>query len=130
MKKLGHAAIIVEDGEKALNISPKYLLVAPEQETTALQLLNSESDVNSSNSGVKNPHKNTLIPIVDSELEAGPWFMAAANNTIKVGYLQGTNKQPVVEQKSSDIDGAEFKCVFDFGVVVTDHRGLYKNLGA
>lgn len=119
-----------KDGEKALNISPKYLLVAPEQETTALQLLNSESDVNSSNSGVKNPHKNTLIPIVDSELEAGPWFMAAANNTIKVGYLQGTNKQPVVEQKNSDIDGAEFKCVFDFGVVVTDHRGLYKNLGA
>lgn len=119
-----------KDGEKALNISPKYLLVAPEQETKALQLLNSESDVNSTNSGVKNPHKNTLIPIVDSELEAGPWFMAAANNTIKVGYLQGTNKQPVVEQKSSDIDGAEFKCVFDFGVVVTDHRGLYKNLGA
>ncbi|HKM18781.1 MAG TPA: Mu-like prophage major head subunit gpT family protein [Aliarcobacter sp.] len=119
-----------KDGEKALNISPKYLLVAPEQETKALQLLNSESDVNSTNSGVKNPHKNTLIPIVDSELEAGPWFMAAANNTIKVGYLQGTNKQPVVEQKNSDIDGAEFKCVFDFGVVVTDHRGLYKNLGA
>lgn len=119
-----------KDGEKALNISPKYLLVAPEQETKALQLLNSESDVNSTNSGVKNPHKNTLIPIVDSELEAGPWFMAAANNTIKVGYLQGTNKQPVVEQKNSDIDGAEFKCVFDFGVVVTDYRGLYKNLGA
>lgn len=119
-----------KDGEKALNISPKYLLVAPEQETKALQILSSEADVDSNNSGVKNPHKNSLTPIVDSELDAGPWFMAAGNNTIKVGYLQGTNKQPVVEQKSSDIDGAEFKCVFDFGVVVTDHKGLYKNLGA
>lgn len=119
-----------KDGEKALNISPKYLLIAPEQETSALQILNSDADVDSNNSGVKNPHKNTLTPIVDSELEAGPWFMATGSNTIKVGYLQGTNKQPIVEQKSSDIDGAEFKCVFDFGVVVTDHKGLYKNLGA
>jgi phage major head subunit gpT-like protein len=114
----------------ALNISPKFLLVAPEQERTALQLLNSEADVSGSNSGVTNPHKNTLTPVVDSELAAGAWYLAASTNTIKVGYLQGTNKQPVVQQISSNIDGAEFKCVFDFGVVVTDYRGLFKNLGA
>lgn len=119
-----------KDGEKALNIAPKYVLVAPEQETTALQLLNSESDVGSSNSGVANPHRNTLTPIVDSELDAAPWYLAASRNTVKVGYLQGTNRQPIVQQISNNIDGAEFKCVFDFGVVVTNYRGLYKNAGA
>jgi len=119
-----------KDGAKALNISPKYLLVAPENETTALQLLNSESDVGNANSGVSNPHRNSVTPIVDSELDATPWYLAAGRNTVKVGYLQGTNKQPIVQQKSNDIDGAEFKCVFDFGVVVTNFRGLYKNLGA
>ncbi|MGB3751879.1 MAG: Mu-like prophage major head subunit gpT family protein, partial [Arcobacteraceae bacterium] len=119
-----------KDGKKALNISPKYLFVAPESERTALQILNSEADVGSTNSGVMNPHKNSLVPIVDSELVDGPWYLAAARNTVKVGYLQGTNKQPIVQQINNNIDGAEFKCVFDFGVVVTDYRGLYKNLGA
>jgi len=119
-----------KDGDIALNISPKFLLVSPENETTALQLLNSESDVGSSNSGVSNPHKNTVMPIVDSELDANPWYLAAGRNTVKVGYLQGTNKQPIVQQTSNNIDGAEFKCVFDFGVVVTNFRGLYKNVGA
>lgn len=119
-----------KDGEKALNISPKFLIVAPEAERTALQLLNSEADVGSTNSGVTNPHKNSLTPIIESELEGTAWYLAAGRNTIKVGYLQGTNRQPVVEQKNSDIDGVKFKCVFDFGVTVTDFRGLYKNNGA
>lgn len=119
-----------KDGEKALHIAPKFALIPPEQETTALQIINSESDVGSSNSGVHNPHKNSLTVIVDSELDETPWYLAAGRNTIKVGYLQGTNKQPIVQQKSNDIDGAEFKCVFDFGVVVSNYRGLYKNAGA
>ena len=118
-----------KDNGKSLNISPSFLIVAPEEERTALQLLTSESDVGSTNSGVTNPHKNTLTPIVENELNPKTWYLAAKTNTIKVGYLQGSNRQPIVEQKNSDIDGAEFKCVFDFGVVVTDHRGLYKNAG-
>lgn len=119
-----------KDGKTALNIAPKFLLVSPENETQALQLLNSESDVGSQNSGVSNPHRNTVTAIVDSELDALPWYLAAGRNTVKVGYLQGTNKQPIVQQTSNNIDGAEFKCVFDFGVVVSNFRGLYKNVGA
>ena len=118
-----------KDGDKQLNIVPKYLLVASEEERIALQLLTSEADVGSSNSGITNPHKNNSTLIVENELSANAWYLAAKSNTIKVGYLAGTNKQPIVEQKRSDIDGIEFKCVFDFGVVVTDYKGLYKNAG-
>ena len=118
-----------KDGDKQLNIVPKYLLVASEEERIALQLLTSEAEVGSSNSGITNPHKNNSTLIVENELSANAWYLAAKSNTIKVGYLVGTNKQPIVEQKRSDIDGIEFKCVFDFGVVVTDYKGLYKNAG-
>jgi hypothetical protein len=119
-----------KDGNIALNINPKHLIVSPENETTARQLLTSEADIGSSNSGVSNPHRNSLDPIIESELDAAPWYLAAARNTIKVGYLQGTGRQPIVEEVYRGVDGTEYKCVFDFGVVAQNYRGLYKNLGA
>lgn len=114
----------------ALNISPAYLLVAPELETTALQLLNSESTVGQSNAGVANPFRNSLKLIVDSELTAAPWYLAAPRRTIKVGYLKGTGRRPVVNEKERNLSGIRYECVFDFGVMAEDFRGLLKNLGA
>lgn len=118
-----------ENGVK-LNITPKYLLVSPENETAALQLLNSESDPAASNSGVVNVHRNTLDVVVDSELEATPWYLAAPRRTIKVLYLQGTGRKPIVRESDRNLSGVTFECVFDFGVYAEDFRGLYKNAGA
>ena len=118
-----------EEGVK-LNITPKYLLVSPENETQALQLLNSESDPAANNSGVVNVHRNTLDVVVDSELEATPWYLAAPRRTIKVLYLQGTGRKPIVRESDRNLSGVTFECVFDFGVYAEDFRGLYKNAGA
>jgi len=118
-----------EDGVK-LNITPKYLLVSPENETSALQLLHSESDPAANNSGVVNVHRNTLDVVVDSELEATPWYLAAPRRTIKVLYLQGTGRKPIVRESDRNLSGVTFECVFDFGVYAEDFRGLYKNAGA
>ena len=118
-----------ENGVK-LNITPKYLLVSPENETSALQLLNSESDPAANNSGVVNVHRNTLDVVVDSELEATPWYLAAPRRTIKVLYLQGTGRKPIVRESDRNLSGVTFECVFDFGVYAEDFRGLYKNAGA
>lgn len=117
-----------EDG-KALNIVPKFLLVSPENETKALQLISSEADPSSVNSGVVNPHKNSVTVIVDSELEAKPWYLTAPRRTIKVLYLQGQGKKPMVKEKNRDLSGVTYQCVFDFGVYAEDYRGLYKNAG-
>lgn len=113
----------------ALNISPSFLMVAPELETTALQLLNSESTVGQANAGVANPFRNSLKLIVDAELAAKPWYLAANRRTIKVGYLKGTNRRPVVNEKSRNLSGINYECVFDFGVMAEDFRGLLKNAG-
>lgn len=118
------------DGKTALNINPKYLIVSPENETIAKQLLTSESDLSGNNSGVTNIHKNSLDLIVESELSANPWFLAAARKTIKTGTLAGTGGQPIVQEKMKSAGGVEFECLYDFGVMIEDFRGLYRNLGA
>nr|WP_269092890.1 Mu-like prophage major head subunit gpT family protein [Aliarcobacter butzleri] len=118
------------DGKTALNINPKYLIVSPENETRAKQLLTSEADPTSNNAGVTNIHKNSLDLIVESELSANPWFLAAARKTIKTGTLAGTGGQPIVQEKLKSAGGIEFECLYDFGVMVEDFRGLYKNMGA
>ncbi len=118
------------DGKTALNINPKYLIVSPENETIAKQLLTSESDLSGNNSGVTNIHKNSLDLIVESELSANPWFLAAARKTIKTGTLAGTGGQPIVQEKMKSAGGVEFECLYDFGVMIEDHRSLYRNLGA
>lgn len=117
-------------GAQNLNISPKYLLVSPENEARALQLIASEADPSSSNSGVKNIHKNSVTAIVDSELSALPWYLAAGRNTIKTATLQGSGGVPQVQQNNSSLSGTEFECVFDFGVMASNFRGLYKNNGS
>lgn len=119
-----------KDGDKSLNINPKYLIVSPENETIAKQLLSSEADVAASQSGVANPHKGGYELIIESELLANPWYLAAARRTIKTGTLQGTNGIPIVQQNNSSLSGTKFECVFDFGLFAEDHKGLYKNLGA
>lgn len=116
-------------GGDALNINPAYLLVAPELETTALQLLNSESTMGQANAGVANPFRNSLKLIVDAELSAKPWYLAANRRTVKVGYLKGTNRRPVVNEKERSLSGIKYECVFDFGVMAEDFRGLLKNAG-
>ena len=118
------------DGRQ-LRILPKFLLVPPELEVTALQILKSTARIEANNAGVANPFKGAFDLISDMELEdAKAWYMAAVKKTIKVGYLQGTNRKPIVEEVNrSPIDGIEYQMVFDFGVTAEDFRGLYKNNG-
>lgn len=119
-----------KQGENALNIPAKFLLVSPENELLARQIIGSESDPDSSNSGVINPIKNAAQIIVDSELVSSPWYLASNRRTIKCLYLQGQNKKPMVQEKDRDLSGVKYQCAFDFGVYAEDFRGLYKNVGA
>ena len=119
-----------KEGENALNITPKFLLVSPENENLARQIIASESDPSSSNSGVINPIKNSAQIVMDAELSAVPWYMSANRRTIKCLYLQGQNKKPIVQETRRDLSGLGYQCVFDFGLYAEDFRGLYKNVGA
>ncbi len=120
-------------GKEKLNISPKYLIVPPELEVAAMQLMQSTADPNGANSGVANVFRNALTIIVDAELtDPNAWYLAAAPTDIDgimVSYLNGNPAPKLESQIGFDYLGMKYRIYMDYGVDVIDYRGLYKNAG-
>ena len=120
-------------GEATLNITPKYLVVPPELEVTAYQIVNSTAAVDGVNSGVVNPYKGRFIVVADAELtNPDAWYLVAdatQHDTIEVTYLNGVETPRLETRQGFDVDGIEYKVAFDCGVSALDFRGLYKNAG-
>lgn len=120
-------------GEATLNITPKYLVVPPELEVTAYQIVNSTAAVDGVNSGVVNPYKGRFIVVADAELtDPDAWYLVAdatQHDTIEVTYLNGVENPRLETRQGFDVDGIEYKVAFDCGVSALDFRGLYKNAG-
>lgn len=124
-------------GKQALNISPKFLIVPPELENEALQLLTSMALPGQQNAGVNNIWRNALELVVDAELEADGsnllnYFLAAdpmLADTIEVTYLNGDDMPKLESRMGFDFLGMEWRIYMDYGVTVTDFKGLAKNNG-
>lgn len=120
-------------GDATLNITPKYLVVPPELEVTAYQIVNSTAAVDGVNSGVVNPYKGRFIVVADAELtDPDAWYLVAdatQHDTIEVTYLNGVETPRLETRQGFDVDGIEYKVAFDCGVSALDFRGLYKNAG-
>lgn len=120
-------------GEATLNITPKYLVVPPELEMTAYQVVNSTAAVDGVNSGVINPYKGRFIVVTDAELtDPDAWYLVAdatQHDTIDVTYLNGVETPRLETRQGFEVDGIEYKVAFDVGVDAIDFRGLYKNAG-
>lgn len=120
-------------GEATLNITPKYLVVPPELEMAAYQIVNSTAAVDGVNSGVANPYKGRFIVVADAELtDPDAWYLVAdatQHDTIEVTYLNGVETPRLETRQGFDVDGIEYKVAFDCGVSALDFRGLYKNAG-
>jgi len=116
------------DGTTPLNITPAYIVVSPELETTARRILNSVSSLAANeNSGVVNTEYNSVKLIVDASLTSPTaWYELAANRTIKAGYLAGTGRQPILQTNTSTLSRVEFEGIFDFGTMAEDYRGLVR----
>lgn len=123
-------------GKEALNIPVKFCIVSPEDETNLYKLINSESDPAASHSGVANPFKGSLMPVIDAELpDSGtttPYYFAADPadcDTIEVAYLNGNDMPTIESAVLFDYLGMKFRIFIDYGVTVLDFRGLVKNAG-
>lgn len=119
--------------EATLNITPKYLVVPPELEMVAYQIVNSTAAVDGVNSGVVNPYKGRFIVVSDAELtDPDAWYLVAdatQHDTIDVTYLNGVETPRLETRQGFEVDGIEYKVAFDVGVDAIDFRGLYKNAG-
>lgn len=120
-------------GDATLNITPKYLVVPPELEMAAYQIVNSTAAVDGVNSGVVNPYKGRFVVVADAELtDPDAWYLvadASQHDTIEVTYLNGVETPRLETRQGFDVDGIEYKVAFDVGVDAIDFRGLYKNAG-
>ena len=120
-------------GEATLNITPKYLVVPPELEVTAYQIVNSTAAVDGVNSGVVNPYKGRFIVVADAELtDPDAWYLVAdatQHDTIEVTYLNGVETPRLETRQGFEVDGIEYKVAFDCGVSALDFRGVFKNAG-
>jgi HK97 family phage prohead protease len=120
-------------GDATLNITPKYLVVPPELEMVAYQIVNSTAAVDGVNSGVVNPYKGRFVVVADAELtDPDAWYLvadASQHDTIDVTYLNGVETPRLETRQGFEVDGIEYKVAFDVGVDAIDFRGLYKNAG-
>ena len=119
-------------GIEKLNIQPKFLIVSPDKEVEAMQVIHSLSDPSQNNANVANVFQNSLNIVVDAELEGNAWYLAAAPadiDTIMVSYLNGDAMPKLESRVGFDYLGMEWRIYMDYGVDVLDFRGLYKNSG-
>ena len=120
-------------GDATLNITPKYLVVPPELEVTAYQIVNSTAAVDGVTSGVVNPYKGRFVIVADAELtDPDAWYLvadASQHDTIEVTYLNGVETPRLETRQGFDVDGIEYKVAFDCGVSALDFRGVFKNAG-
>jgi len=115
------------DGKTNLRIVPKYLIVPPALEVTAREILGASAKLGADNVAVPNVNQNLYELIVDPEINSDTaWYLLAERRTLKMGFLAGTNRQPIFKINDSSLARTVFEGVFDIGVMVEDYKGLYR----
>ena len=113
-----------------ISAEPRTLVVAPEDEQTAEQVL---ATITPSTPSDVNPFSGRLQLAVDSRLQGGAWYVFASPQQAPVfefATLNGRNGPMLDTQDGFEILGVKYRVVHDFGIGVLDWRGAYRNAGA
>jgi HK97 family phage prohead protease len=121
-------------GTQPLNLSPTVIVVGPDKETEAQQLI---APIQAQQAGNVNPFSGLLKVVSDAQMVSNnsglSWNLFADPQiapTIVYGYLRDSNGPQIVQFQPANIDGIQLRVLHDFGVGVVDYRGTYRNLGA
>lgn len=132
---LGSARVLLRRqkalGGGALNLTPRFLLVAPEQEQAAETLLAASSRKQSQGSD------NALVPdwlaqlelVVEARLSDGAFFLLTAPTTIDTlerAWLEADNGPVLEEEDGFIVDSKQYKVRHVFGARWLDWRGAVK----
>ncbi|KZY30539.1 hypothetical protein A3731_00730 [Roseovarius sp. HI0049] len=116
---------------RPIAVAPKYLIVPPELETTAEQLL---ATINPTTTADVNVFGGKLELLVEARLsDTGAWYVAADPAQVpglEYSYLQGAEGPQIEQRAGFEVDGLEVKIRLDFGAAFLDWRGVYRNAGA
>jgi hypothetical protein len=121
-----------------INLTPSYLMVPTDLESTALQFLFPSGLAPSQRTGDNGPVVNAQIAnvelIVEPRLDDKPkeWYFATSPGAVEgivYGYLAGEEGPTVTTTEKRDPDGVELLARFDFGAAVKDFRGFLRSKG-
>ncbi len=118
-------------GKRRIRVQPKYVIVGPEQEIAAYQLLN-KAIVPTQVSQVNFFSAMGLEVIVEPRLGAKEWYLAAdpgAIDGLYYAYLDGNGGLRSQRVEDFDRDSIKFAVRGEFGCAAIDYRGWYKNPG-
>lgn len=114
-----------------INVAPSFLIVGPDKETEAQQLIN--ATIVATKTADTNVFRGSVDIIVEPRITGNQWFMAAAPSsidTIEVAFLDGEQELFTEQRTGFDVDGLEIKARMVFAAKAIDWRGFYKNPGA
>jgi phage head maturation protease len=117
------------DGKTPINATPRYLVVGPEQETTAEQVL---ASIYAATVDDVNPFGGKLSLLVEPRISGNRWYVfadPAALPCMEYAYLSSAQGPQMASREGWDVLGMEYRVVLDFGAGATDWRGAYLNPG-
>ncbi|MCJ7871491.1 Mu-like prophage major head subunit gpT family protein [Phaeobacter sp. J2-8] len=115
---------------EAIRVDPAMLIVPPELETVAEQLV---AEIAATTTDESNPFTAKLTVLADAHLtDEDAWYIAALPGRpdgLQHAYLSGTTGPQIFTREGFETDASEFKVRLDFGAGFVDHRAWYKNPG-
>ena len=116
---------------EAINVVPTFLVVPPELETLAEQVL---TEIAASEVANANPFAGKLKLLVEPRFASSTaWYLCAspgAPDSLQHAYLDGVAGPQLFTREGFEVDGIEYKVRMDFGAGFTDHRGWYMSPSA
>jgi len=130
----GRAAIRKQkslDGQK-LNWAPSILLVGPDKETEAEQLV---SEIQAAKMSDVNIFSGRLQVVTTAEITGNAWHLLVGSERAGAacwvyGYLDGAEAPRLRREEPFGRQGFSMTVEHDFGLGAVDYRGGYKNPGA
>jgi hypothetical protein len=119
------------DGVTPINVTPKFLVIGPDNETAADQLL---TLIMATQVGSAVPaFIRTLTVVVDPRITDYSWYLLADPARVPVlqhAYLRGQRGIYTDTRVGFEVDGVEYKGRLDFSAKAAGYQGAYKNPGA
>ena len=118
------------DKKTPINATPKYLVVGPELETTAEQVL---ASIYAATVADVNAFSGKLSLLVEPRITDDSFYLFADPTVLPVleySYLSSAQGPQMASREGWDVLGMEFRVVLDFGCGAVDWRGAYLNPGA
>lgn len=133
---LAYRGQVTEDDEEFIDVAPKFLVIPPALEATALRLM---STINPTTTDDINLYSGRFRIISEPRLSAAAggsdtaWYLFPYKDdidTIDLVNLRGFEGIQVEEIEAENILGVTWRAFYDVGAAPIEWRGVYKNAGA